>query len=127
MAALLLQASAVGACEAGADAEISACWAVAAATADADLNRIWPDVVASARAADKGFGSTQRRARPSAAADLIAAERAWVLYRDKQCALEADYAQGGSLEAIISSQCVTDMTRQRIKQLRAIAVGFREG
>jgi len=111
---------------AGSDLEISQCWDRADQAADAELNKIWPDVLKSAREADRDFMPTQRRETPAAVQDLISAQRAWLKYRDAQCALESDYAQGGSLEPILSAKCSTEMTRARIMQLHDIAAGFRE-
>jgi len=114
-------------CDNLADSEMAQCWSNAYRRTDAQLNKIWPDVLKAAKVADKSFSPTQRRAKPSAETDLLASQRAWLKYRDTQCALEGDYAQGGSLESIIDGQCSTELTRDRIKKLQDIAAGFREG
>ena len=127
MIAALLLLMAAAECDEGADREMAACWSQAYDRADAELNRIWPDALISAKQADAASTSKQRRAHSSARADLLASQRAWLTYRAAQCAVEADYAQGGSLEAIIAGRCSTGLTRERVKTLRDITAGFREG
>lgn len=100
------------------DQEMATCEAHIGERADAELNKLWPEVLAAARAADKSFEPTQRRAQPSAAKDLLDAQRAWLKYRDAECASEASVYQGGSLENIAVNQCFTDLTLARIKQLK---------
>jgi len=49
---------------------------------------------------------------------LIAAERAWVAYRDAQAAFEADaQARGGSMAPLIYNQTCLELTEARIKEL----------
>lgn len=125
LTALLLAASAQE-CGTGSDLDIATCWDAAYRRADADLNKLWPSALKSARNADRAFSATQRRDKPSAAKDLLASQRAWVTFRDAQCAAQGDYAQGGSLEDIIVAQCKAEMTRKRTKQLQDINADFRE-
>jgi len=124
--ALILQAVPLPDCGDGSDLEIAECYSAAYARADAELNQLWPGVLAAARKADQGFTPTPRRDKASAVKDLLAAQRAWVGFRDAQCAAEADYAQGGSLENIIVGRCLTDMTRERIAKLEDIQSGYEE-
>ena len=112
---------------AGGDLEIAQCWTHAFEQSDNELNRAWPEVLKAAIDADNAFSAEDHARHPAAAADLRSAQRAWLKYRDSECALESDYAQGGSLQPIISGRCLTELTRARTKQLRAIASGFREG
>ncbi len=126
--AMLLQAQAAKDCySADADQDIAQCWTDTYDKADKEMNRVWLDTLKAARDADKVFSPTQRRAAASAADDLLSSQRAWLKYRDAQCAVEADYAQGGSLENVIRGECGAKMTQERIKALRDLAEGFREG
>jgi uncharacterized protein YecT (DUF1311 family) len=51
---------------------------------------------------------------------LIAAEKAWVAYRDAEADYEADsQARGGSMEPMIYSGTEATLTEDRIKQLQA--------
>ena len=123
---LLLASAPAPECAGLGDLGEAQCWSSAFDRADNQLNAIWPDVLAAARDNDKNFVPLHS-AKPSAEVDLIEAQRAWLKYRDAECALESDDAQGGTGQAIISAQCATEQTRQRIKQLQDIAAGFREG
>ena len=51
--------------------------------------------------------------------ELRAAERAWIAYRDAECAFESASNRGGSLEPMIQMGCMTTMTKQRIAILKA--------
>src|SRR5258705_3971329 len=52
---------------------------------------------------------------------LRKAQRAWVSFRDAQCALEEDVERGGHIAPTIYFQCMERTTNARIKQLRAVA------
>ena len=51
--------------------------------------------------------------------ELRAAERAWIAYRDAECAFETASNRGGSIEPMIYSGCMMTMTKQRIAVLKA--------
>jgi uncharacterized protein YecT (DUF1311 family) len=52
---------------------------------------------------------------------LVAAERAWVAYRDAQADFDADaQARGGTMEPEAYSLSALDLTQQRIKELQKI-------
>jgi len=82
-----------------------ACYARASATADAELNRTYRALVASL---DAG-----RRAK------LLAAQRAWLRYRDSHCAFMASESEGGTLEPVQRAACVLETTRTRTRELRS--------
>ena len=73
--------------------------------ADAELNRVYRVVLA----ADTG----------AVAAALRAAQRAWVRFRDAQCAYVAARYDGGSMQPMQQGACLEEVTRARIGQLRA--------
>jgi uncharacterized protein YecT (DUF1311 family) len=53
---------------------------------------------------------------------LKAAQRAWIVFRDAQAEFDADSeARGGSMYAMIYYSGLARLTRDRIKQLRAIS------
>lgn len=108
------------------DAAAAECWDAAYRKADAQLNRAWPSVLAAARAADKAFRPTPRRDRLTAGTDLLASQRAWLAFRNAECAAEAGTARGGSLESVIVGRCLTGMTRERILKLKDIQSGFKD-
>jgi uncharacterized protein YecT (DUF1311 family) len=108
------------------DIAAAECWDAAYRKADAQLNRAWPGALAEARAADKRLRPTPRRDRPGAGNDQLASQRAWLAFRNAQCAAEAGWAQGGSLEPVLVGRCLTLMTRERVLKLKDIQSGFKE-
>ena len=51
-------------------------------------------------------------------AELVRAQKAWLVWRDAECEAE-NYATGGHEEQIVRLACLADLTDQRAKQLRA--------
>ena len=51
---------------------------------------------------------------------LKTAQLAWVKFRDLQCEHEASASEGGSIQPLIRSTCLIDLTRQRSKELKAL-------
>lgn len=52
---------------------------------------------------------------------LLKAQRAWIAYRDGHCEAEGFAARGGTLEPLLVSTCLADMTRRRTEELKALA------
>lgn len=75
------------------------------ATADAKLNTTYQSVLGEAD--DKGKTL------------LKTAQRAWVAFRDAECAYSTQASEGGSIHPMEVSQCLTKLTENRIKQLAA--------
>lgn len=48
---------------------------------------------------------------------LQAAQRAWIAFRDAECAYSAADSEGGSIYPMEVSQCLTELTNERVKQL----------
>jgi uncharacterized protein YecT (DUF1311 family) len=49
---------------------------------------------------------------------LKQSQRAWLAFRDAEAAFTADQARGGSMAATIRYETMTELTQQRIKQLK---------
>jgi uncharacterized protein YecT (DUF1311 family) len=49
---------------------------------------------------------------------LRAAERSWISYRDNECAYETSDSEGGSIQPMEYSNCLTAKTRARIEELK---------
>lgn len=81
--------------------------------ADAELNRIWPGLKKDAQDADaeafEGMGGYRDA--------LLASQRAWLAYRDAECALQGFEARGGSMEPMLVNACLAEKTTARIKEL----------
>lgn len=54
-----------------------------------------------------------------AAAQLRNAQRAWIKFRDAECALHSRLT-GGSIDRLNGGACMLDMTRERAKQLQQL-------
>lgn len=52
---------------------------------------------------------------------LLAAQRAWLAYRDAHCSAEAALFEGGSMQPMIYSFCLAELTRARTETLRSYA------
>jgi uncharacterized protein YecT (DUF1311 family) len=50
--------------------------------------------------------------------DLKASQRAWLVFRDAEAAFVANQANGGSIAPTIRYETMTQLTQQRIKQLK---------
>lgn len=53
-------------------------------------------------------------------ASLTLAQLAWVKFKDLQCAHEASASQGGSIQPLVRSTCLTALMQQRRQQLQAL-------
>jgi uncharacterized protein YecT (DUF1311 family) len=51
---------------------------------------------------------------------LVKAQRAWIAYRDAQCASVGFQARGGSMEPMLISSCEADLTRKRTAELKSL-------
>lgn len=56
--------------------------------------------------------------RPSYSAALLASQRAWLKFRDAECAVEGYAARGGSIENMIVDECIAAVSDERTKQIK---------
>ncbi len=75
--------------------------------ADAALNAAYAQIAA------------RLRTEPAVAQRLVTAQKAWIAFRDGECAFEASVTEGGSIHPFIVSQCLEGVTRRRTEELRA--------
>lgn len=87
--------------------QMNQCASRAYQKADAELN-------AQYNAYRAQLDETQKR-------DIKQIQLAWIKYRDLSCAFEASGVQGGSVYPLIMSTCLTDMTQERLQQLKRLA------
>jgi len=100
-------------------AEMNRCAYLDFEAADRELNQLWPQVIASARAADAEIDRTNDQA-PTSEQALRNAQRAWITFRDEHCTYEGHEARGGSMETMLYEGCRATLTRQRVAQLRGL-------
>ncbi|HSG55511.1 MAG TPA: lysozyme inhibitor LprI family protein, partial [Paracoccaceae bacterium] len=83
---------------------MNACAMLEYQKADADLNAAWKP----ARAFADEIGVAE---------DLLAAQRAWLAYRDAACKAQSSPYEGGSLRPLVHATCLTDLTVARTQML----------
>jgi uncharacterized protein YecT (DUF1311 family) len=52
---------------------------------------------------------------------LQAAQRSWIKFRDDECGYETNLTVGGTIHSTMVTNCDTELTRERIKRLKAQA------
>lgn len=76
---------------------------------DALLNRYWKQLRDSAKA-DGTWDS------------LLAAQRAWLAFRDAECAYRYEVFADGTIRTVIGASCMRDLTAQRVIDFRSSGV-----
>lgn len=87
--------------------------------ADKALNTAYKKAVAAAREMDDNVRD-MGEAYVGAVDALKRAQRAWIGYRDGQCEFAGFEARGGSMEPMLVSGCLADLTRKRTDELKAV-------
>ena len=90
--------------------------------ADTEMNAQYHLAIATMRAADKEVDRSYDR-QPTYYDTLVAAQRAWVTFRDQTCLLESFESRGGSMQPMLDSGCRAQLTRERTKQLKDMVGG----
>ena len=73
--------------------------------ADAELNRTYKQLVVLLDKKEKQL--------------LVKAQKNWILFRDTHCRFEISTYEGGSIQPLIWSNCLTECTNVRIADLKA--------
>lgn len=74
-------------------------------------------------AADQALNATYKQIAKRLSDDqptlklLKKAQRAWITFRDEECAFSSSAARGGSIESMVIANCKTLRTNERNKQL----------
>jgi uncharacterized protein YecT (DUF1311 family) len=74
--------------------------------ADVELNRVYRQLVAALR--------RDRREQ------LTTAQLAWISFRDEHCDFVSSRYAGGSIQPLIQNDCLAEVTRTRIEQLKVL-------
>jgi len=77
-----------------------------------------------ARKATKKWDVDAATEQPASDAALIAAQRAWVAYRDAHCESYGWQAHGGTMEPQLIYACSADLTRKRTADLKELTEAF---
>lgn len=105
MTSLAVQAASP--CDNSADqTTMNQCASKALATSDKKLNDV--------------YQSLAKTVSPEGRASLERAQRAWIAWRDAQCAFETIGTVGGSVHAAMYTYCIDELTQAQTKRLHAI-------
>jgi uncharacterized protein YecT (DUF1311 family) len=107
-------------CGGESQAEMNMCARADFERADAELNRVWGEMIAAARAGDAEIDRSWDR-RAGSEEVLREAQRAWITFRDAHCTFEGYEARGGSMEPMLVSSCMARLTEDRTRQLRGVS------
>ncbi|WEZ82790.1 lysozyme inhibitor LprI family protein [Rhizobium sp. 32-5/1] len=91
--------------------------------ADAALNATYKTVLAHMAEIDKDLAESMPNLVGAVEA-LKAAQRAWIGYRDGQCELAGFSARGGSMEPMLVSSCLADLTTKRTVELKELLEAY---
>jgi uncharacterized protein YecT (DUF1311 family) len=105
--------------DASAQQMLNICAANAAQSTDAEMNAQWKRTAAEMKRRDTEIDRKTDR-QPGHFDTLLAAQRAWLAWRDKQCLLESFEMRGGSAAPMIYSGCFERVTRDRFHQLKSL-------
>ena len=103
---------------------ITSCNQVEAALWDDLLNADWPKHRTWAKAGDDAERPYFDGQFTNRAETLLTAQRAWIAFRDAECALAYASWGSGSMRNIAASACMADMTADRVIALRQITEGY---
>ncbi|PRH89633.1 hypothetical protein C5L14_03475 [Labrys okinawensis] len=100
-------AGATNCANAATQADMNECADKAFKKSDADLNAVYQQIEQRL----KDNADTKKR--------LVAAQRAWVAFRDAECTFSASGASGGSIYPMVYSMCLDRVTQARVRSLEA--------
>ncbi|SFS03334.1 lysozyme inhibitor LprI family protein [Sphingomonas jatrophae] len=116
---LLALAAGINGCgEAPTQAMLNRCAGAAFTRANAAMARQWAVTNAAMKRRDAANGS--RGGGFGYAAALLASQRAWLRFRDAECAIEGGEYAGGSAQAMTTAFCRARLTDARTAQLKSL-------
>jgi uncharacterized protein YecT (DUF1311 family) len=86
----------------GNQVQLNQCYGAEFKRPDTELNRLYREIVDRLRGDADGLQS------------LAAAQKAWVRYRDAECAFATNRSVGGSVYPMILAGCLATLTQERI-------------
>ncbi len=78
---------------------------------DANLNTVWAELKSAMENGEAGY-DFELSFKP-----LLAGQKAWIIYRDKQCEAEGTAFEGGTAQPQIVADCLARMTQARSSEL----------
>ena len=83
----------------------------------------WRKTLAYMRKQDR-YTTPNTDKRRSYSDTLLDSQRAWLRYRDTQCAIEGYVARGGSMEPMLIAACKANLTAARRRDLAELMVEY---
>jgi uncharacterized protein YecT (DUF1311 family) len=109
--------------EAKSQADLNECYANLYQSADTQLNATYNNIVGFMKknllVAQHDNNSALLTHNQTSLTKLLAAQRAWLAYRDANCDSVKFQYDGGSIQPMIWAQCMADTTQQRLTTLSA--------
>ena len=100
--------------------ELNSCSAENAKRADAVMNDLYKKVRSSmAKELNESTDDFSRKKLAAGLAKLKVAQNAWLNYRDLHCGAAAAETWGGSMQPMVTAQCVTETTKHRIAEIKS--------
>lgn len=100
-------------------AEQNRCSQSRAKAADDALTREWNRVSAAMKRLDRDPEASHAGSGTYSGA-LLASQRAWLRFRAAECLIEGYSSRGGTLQPMAESDCYTELTNDRNRQLRQL-------
>lgn len=100
--------------------DLNACADIEYDKADKDLNAAYKQLRTKMSDWDKSADEESKGAVDA----LVAAQRAWVSFRDANCEVAGFQARGGTMESMLISSCLADMSTKRAAELRELSDGY---
>lgn len=75
------------------------------------------DYQASDKKLNETFQALNKKLSPQGKTALQKSQRAWIAWRDAQCAFETMGTEGGSVHPLVLAGCLDDMTKAQTKRL----------
>lgn len=100
--------------------DMNACADIEYDKADKDLNAAYRQLRTKVSDWDKSADEASKGAVDA----LVAAQRAWVAFRDANCEVAGFQARGGTMESMLVSSCLADMSTKRAAELRELSDGY---
>jgi uncharacterized protein YecT (DUF1311 family) len=101
--------------------DLNECYSKLYQSADTELNATYNNIVGFMKknllVAQHDNNTTLVTHNEASLTKLLAAQRAWLVYRDANCDSVKFQYDGGSIQPMIWSECMADTTRQRITTL----------
>ncbi len=98
-------------------AELDTCASLDFQAADSDLDAAYRAAMARLQAIDEALPQDEQ----GAVAALVAAEQAWIAFRDQACAAEGFTVHGGSMEPMVVMECRTRLSAARAEDLWSLS------